>query len=173
MMMIKNATLAFEHLHKADSGFPGADPKFSGSFILEDGDPQVEKIRTHINGLIKEKLPDADPRSIPIALRPGSEKPDTDGFGDGTWFFNASSKHRPGLYNKDRTPLTEADGRPYSGCKVNARVDFWVQNNSYGKRVNCSLSGVQFVEDGTPFTGGGRPAQAEDFDLIEETSFLD
>jgi len=169
-MMIQGQ-LAFEHVHKTDS-FPGADPRFGGTIILKDGDPQVEEISAHIDSLIKEKLPHDDPKSIKTPLRPGSEKANIEGFGDGTWFFNASSKTRPGLFDKDRTPLTEADGKPYSGCVVNAKIDFWVQNNQYGKRVNCSLSGMQFVKDGKPFTGGARPAEAEDFDLIDETDFL-
>jgi hypothetical protein len=30
----------------------------------------------------------------------------------------------------------------------------WTQNNSYGKRVNANLLGVQFYKDGEPFAAG-------------------
>lgn len=33
-------------------------------------------------------------------------------------------------------------------------VEFWAQDNNYGKRVNATLLGVQFVRDGAAFAGG-------------------
>ena len=67
------------------------------------------------------------------------------------------------LVEFDRSPLTETDGRPYSGCYVVAIVELWAQDNSWGKRVNATLKGVQFFADGEAFSGG-TPASAGDFD---------
>ncbi|EAA6845047.1 DUF2815 domain-containing protein, partial [Salmonella enterica subsp. enterica] len=42
----------------------------------------------------------------------------------------------------------------------------------FGKRVNASLSGVQFLRDGDAFTGG-QPASADEFDDISEGADAD
>ena len=50
----------------------------------------------------------------------------------------------------------------YSGCYVHAKVNFWAQDNQWGRRVNCSMLGVRFARDGDHFSGGAK-ASAEDF----------
>ena len=72
---------------------------------------------------------------------------------------------RPLVIDADKSPLTEQDGKPYSGCYVNASIELWAQDNNYGKRVNASLSGVQFFRDGDAFAGG-RAADVDDFDDV-------
>jgi hypothetical protein len=62
--------------------------------------------------------------------------------------------------------LTEDDNVVYAGCYVNAIITLWVQNNSYGKRVNAQLDGVQFAKDGEPFGAGG--IDADEFDLLDD-----
>jgi len=75
---------------------------------------------------------------------------------------SARSKTRPTVLNRDKTPVAEADGVLYGGCYVNALLDVWAQDNAFGKRINATLKGVQFVRDGDAF-GGGAPASADDF----------
>ena len=41
-------------------------------------------------------------------------------------------------------------------------------DNQYGKRINATLRGVQFVSDGEPFAGG-QPADADEFDILEDS----
>jgi len=50
----------------------------------------------------------------------------------------------------------------YSGCYVNAKIQLWAQDNTYGRRINASLLGVMFSRDGDAF-GGAAPAKKEDF----------
>jgi len=69
----------------------------------------------------------------------------------------------PTIVDLDRTRLTKADGRPYSGCYVVPRLDVWAQDNGYGRRINASIKGIQFLRDGDAF-GASAPAQADDFD---------
>ena len=78
-------------------------------------------------------------------------------------FVAAKNKNRPLVIDRDRSILAESDGKPYAGCYVNAKVSFWAQDNQYGKRINCSLLGVQFVEHGDSFTGA-RVAVTDDFE---------
>jgi hypothetical protein len=55
--------------------------------------------------------------------------------------------------------LNAASGRPYGGCYVNASVRLWVQDNAFGKRVNCALAAVQFAGEGKAF--GDAPVDPE------------
>ncbi|MDC5277565.1 DUF2815 family protein, partial [Acinetobacter baumannii] len=70
-----------------------------------------------------------------------------------------------------KTPLVQADGRPYAGCYVNAAIELWCQDNNYGKRINASLRGVQFLKDGEAFAGGGVASEDdfEDLSAADET----
>ena len=94
------------------------------------------------------------------ALRDGIEKEEKDGYGDDVMFLSASSKTRPQVvHRKASIPLVEEDGILYAGCYVNAHVGFWVQSNTWGKRVNANLLAVQFLRDGDPF---GEKVNAEE-----------
>lgn len=57
----------------------------------------------------------------------------------------------------------------FDGCRVNASVEFWAQDNGYGKKVNCQIRGVQFFRTADAFAaGGGAPARSDDFDEVTE-----
>ena len=89
----------------------------------------------------------------------------------GCMSIKASTKRRPIVINRDKSPITEDDGIIYPGCYVNAIIEVWAQNNAWGKRVNANLLGVQFVADGEPF-GSGVSASADDFDVVESDDDL-
>lgn len=80
-----------------------------------------------------------------------------------------STKGRPTVIGGDKAPLVAADGKPYGGCYVNAIVEFWAQDNKFGKGIRCTLLGVQFLRDGDAFTAGSS-ASADDFDMVDETT---
>lgn len=171
-MMIQNVRLSFPNIFRPSAFMQGDDPKFSATLILEEGDPQLEAIRDEMNRIATDKWADKVPQRLKKCLQPGSDKADLDGFGDGKWFFNASNKKRPGVFDRDRSALVEEDGKPYAGSYVNVIVDFWAQDNKFGKRINASLQGVQFAGDGDSFGGGSGTSVADDFEEVDE-SFLD
>ncbi len=72
---------------------------------------------------------------------------------------------------RDSPPqMIQADGRPvdpsntmayqqlarkmYGGCRVNAAVKPWLQENKHGRGVRCDLVAIQFAGDDTPFGEG-------------------
>ena len=65
--------------------------------------------------------------------------------------FQLSSRNRPTIIDRDRTPLVEEDERIYAGCYVNAAISLWVMKNQWGNRVSCNLLAMQFVKDGETF----------------------
>jgi hypothetical protein len=42
----------------------------------------------------------------------------------------------------------------YGGCRVNAAVKPWAQDNKHGRGIRCDLIAVQFAADDTPFGEG-------------------
>jgi len=172
-MQIKNLRISYPNIYRPSAFAPGQDEKYSATFITPKGSEAHQAIEAEIDRVIKEKWPKKVPANLKICLRDGDEK-EQDGFGQEVMFFNASSKKRPGVFDKDTSPLTEDDGKPYAGCYVNSIVNFWAQDNNYGKRINASLEGIQFYKDGDGFGGGGRVAQAADFTVLDDDDdFLD
>jgi hypothetical protein len=170
-MMLPNVRGAFLQLFEAKTVNGEGEPAYSGAFLI---DPVAQKaLVDEINAKIDEVAAakwgakaagvlTAMRKADKAALHDGDVKADYDGF-PGMLYVSTRSKVRPLVIDRDRTPLTAADGRVYSGCFVNAQIELWAQDNSYGKRVNAQLKGVQFVKDGDAFGGGGTPANADDF----------
>lgn len=66
-------------------------------------------------------------------------------------------------YGNELTSKNEIEQKIYSGCEVTAKIEIWAQDNSYGRRINCSLLGVMYAGEGERFGGGSAPASADDF----------
>ena len=174
-MMVKNARLSFPSLFRATSFQPDHPKKFSATFVVEKDTEQHKALKQEMLRVAEEKWPGKGKDVLKqlkaqgkLAVRDGAEKGQMDGFGDSVVFFNASTDKRPGVFDKGRNPVSEEDGLIYPGCYVNAQVEFWCQDNQYGKRINAQLRGVQFAGDGDPLGGGGPPATAEDFPELED-----
>lgn len=162
-LLIKNVRLAFPALFSPDV-YGGKEIGYKATFLLPRDHPQIPEIRAAEKAVYREKWGDRTVGLKPDSgvLRDGSAKAHIAGF-EGSLYISASSSRRPGVFNRDRTPLTAGDGVLYSGCYVNALLDVWAQDNEYGKAIRPALSGVQFRADGEPF-GGGAPARADDFE---------
>lgn len=177
MKVVLNAARgAFLHIFAPQAGTDGGEPKYNGTFIIEPGSANAKLLAKAVEQVAKEKWGEKATATL-AALRKGDkvcyrEEPKANqsgdvysGFEDMHW-VSASDKVRPTVIDRDKSPLTQADGRPYSGSYVNVILDVWAQDNSYGKRVNASLKGLQFVKNGDAFSGGA-PASADEFDVVE------
>lgn len=171
---LDNVRLAFSSIFEARA-FDENDKKpcYSASLILGKKHPSLKSINDTIETVAKEKWEGKSADVLKqlraadrICLRDGDSKPDSDGF-PGNFFVAARNKARPFVCDRDKTPLTSADGKPYAGCYVNATIDIWAQQNSYGKRINATLSGVQFLKDGDAFSGSP-PATPDDFEDLSD-----
>lgn len=154
------------------------EPAFGGTWLL---DPKVHakdiaELEAAFETIAKEKWGAKAPAVMKelrakdrLALHDGDSKSSYDGF-EGMMFVTTRSKVRPTVIDRDRSPLTAADGKLYSGCYCNVIIELWPQDNSYGRRINAQLKGVQFVKDGDSFGGGGVAAQADDFEDLSDGS---
>ena len=170
-LKLSKVRLAFPALFVAKK-IADSEPSFSANFILDPTDPQVAWIRQAIIEVAKEKWGNDAAANIKelnakdrLCLHNGDTKARFDGF-PGNVFISARSMKRPLVLGADKAPLTQADGKPYAGCYVNAIIELYAQDNQFGKRVNASLMGVMFASDGPQF-GGGAAATPEMFDAFE------
>ena len=170
---LKDVRISFANIFDAKQVQGQGDAKFSASFIFAKTSPVVAELKTAISAAATEKwgakageVLKALQASDKLCLHDGDAKSDNDGY-VGNFFVNASNKTRPLVIGPQREPLVAADGKPYSGCYVNAIVEIWPQDNQFGKRVNASLLGVQFLRDGERLAGGG-VAAADDFEAIPQ-----
>ena len=174
---LENVRLAFFSGFEAKQVNGEGKPAFSTTALFPPTHPAVAKIKAAQlavgNAKWGEKAPSvlkALAAADKLALHNGATKESYDGF-EGMLFVSCRSGQRPLILDRDKTPLTASDGKPYSGCYANVGVEFWAQDNQYGKRINTSLRWVQFVKDGDSFGGGGSPASADEVpDLgVDET----
>lgn len=84
----------------------------------------------------------------------------------GAYFLNARSTKPVGVYDRQRSPITDPE-EVYGGCKGKIAVTFYPYSTSGNHGIGAGLNGVQKIADGEPF-GAGRPSVESMFDLIED-----
>lgn len=179
-LKLQNVRLAFPALFKPQ-GFNDGTPAYGAKLII---DPANKKMVAAIDAAVKQAAYDqpkwkgqedkilAKLVKDDVVCFHKSEYENKNGevyggFEDMFFISCRSEKLKPLVIDRDKSPLVESDGRPYSGCYVNVSLDIYAQDNTYGRRINCNLSGVQFYRDGDSF-GGGTPASADEFEDLSD-----
>ena len=167
---LTNVRLAFPDLF-VPSRYNDASPlQYGAVFLIKKGDKNHKAVQAAYEEVAESAFGD----QAGALLRRIKENPQVNCFTDGDlkehldgyaghMSLSSKNKKRPTVVDRDRTPLTEDDGKPYAGCMVNAKVELWAQANEHGKAMRASLLGVQFAGDNDSFGGGGKVASAEDF----------
>lgn len=187
---LKNVRLAFPNLFEPRAAQkPGDKPKYGTIAIYSDASraqvsdgngpygpemPVSEALKKAMEPVAKAKW-GAKAGDVYKSLKAqnktvihdGAEKAQYAGF-EGNHYISAANSIRPPVVDSDgRTPLTISDGKPYAGAYATVVVELWAQDNQYGKRLNASLMGVQFLRDGERLAGGA-VASEDDFEAIPE-----
>lgn len=163
---LQNVRLSFPSLFNK-AKFNDQETKFEATFLLHKDEQAdlIAKIEAQLDAVAKDHFKGKIPKGLKLCLADGDEK-DYDGY-ENHMSLKAASNKRPTIIDRDKTPLAEDDGVVYAGCYVNAIVDFWVQDNSWGKRINSNLLGVQFFKDGDGF-GAGDTDVTNDFESFDD-----
>jgi hypothetical protein len=131
---LNNVRLSFPSLFRK-SVYNGEETKFEATFLLDkktQGD-KIKEIEAAIASAIKENLKGAKLGSDKLCLKDGDDF-EYVGY-SGHMSIKASSNKRPLVIDRDKSQLSEEDGRLYAGCRVNATIELWAQNNTYGKQI--------------------------------------
>ena len=164
---LNNVRLSFPSIFNK-SEFNGQVGKFEATFLMnkESQAKIISDVEAQIALIQKDNKAKVSPDKL--CLKDG-EFVDYDGYA-GCMSIKAGSNRRPTVLGRDKAPVVEEDNIVYAGCYVNAVIELWFQDNSYGKRVNCNLLGIQFAKDGDTF-GAGDTDVSDDFDTIDNDDF--
>lgn len=169
-VVLTNVRLSFANIFEP-KGFNGGDPRYSASFLIGKQDNEnLTKVRDAIKNVAKMEWGTEVPKfkENQLCLRDGDGET-WDGYAD-HFFISSGNKLKVAVRDLDGTDLTQKSedntpcDKPLSGDYVNAIVEIWAQNNSFGKRLNANLVGVQYVKKGERFGKGS------DDDLFADTT---
>lgn len=132
-------------------------------FMKRYGELAVGKWKDHAGAVMN--MINADRKSR--CYGPGEEKINKttfnvyDGY-PGMVFITAGRDAPPQIIQADGNPIDPANTmayqqltrRLYGGCRVNAAVKPWLQENKHGRGVRCDLIAVQFLKDDQAFGEG-------------------
>lgn len=173
VLMLEDVRIAFPELFVPKQVNNQGKAAYSACFLMPPSHPVVMKVKTAIATVAKAKWPTEYAEILPalvagdkVCLHNGDMKANYDGF-PGNLYVSARGQMAPLVIGQDpNVKLTALDGKPYSGCYVNAQVAIWAQQNQYGKRVNAQIRGVQFLRDGEAF-GAGAVSAPDDFEPVD------
>lgn len=181
-VQIKAVRLSFPDLFKPGKPMQEGDtPKYGGQFIIEPGSENETIVKNALTAAAQETF-GANWAAIVGAMekskkcvRRGDDNLDKDGnVRDGyagKIYIVARNKAKPAIVaakakNADGSWnfLTEADGKPYGGCFVNAKINIKAMKakDKIPNQIYATLEAVQFVRDGEAFGAG--PGTPEGFD---------
>lgn len=165
--------LSYAHIWEP-SAIEGNEPKFSVSVIVSKNDKETLKA-------IKEAVEEAKetgkgkwngkiPAVLKTPLRDGDvERPDDEAYA-GCYFFNASSKNKPGIVDENVQPILD-QSEVYSGCYARVAVNFYAYNANGNKGIAAGLGNIQKLRDGDSL--GGATRAEDDFEAVDhEEDFL-
>lgn len=175
IIKLNNVRLAFADIFEPAQFDEKSALKYGAAFLVPKNSPYVLQIQNAIKEVAAAKwgaksealLKSFEGNPNKYCFMDGDAR-NYDGY-EGNWALSSKASARPLVLDRDKTPLTQSDGRPYPGCYVNASVEIWAQDNKWGKGIRASLRGLQFYKDGDAFAGG-RPADVEEFDDLSEGS---
>lgn len=177
IIMIKNKRIAFPALAEP-KGIGEGSPAYGTRFIIDPNDPDVAAIDKAMKDVAIAKWKE-DGESIldllisnkKVAFQHAPYRSTATGkvYAGFEGMFNLgtrSEKTKPTAvdqFGKELVSKSDIERVLYSGCFTHAKVEFWAQDNQYGRRINASLLGIMFAGDGESFGGGSAPAPVSDF----------
>jgi len=134
-----------------------------GQFMAKYGAMSLEKWKEHANTVMQMIQGDRKTR----CYGRGEEKVNKktfqpyDGYA-GNVFITAGRDSQPQVIQADGQAIDPTNSmayqqlarKMYGGCRVNAAVKPWLQDNKHGRGIRCDLIAVQFAADDKPFGEG-------------------
>ena len=179
IIFLSNVRLSFPHLaepqkqvneqtgqtrisYNAEFLMPQDHPGFA-QFMKRYGELALAKWAEHTNTVMQMIQVDRKLRCFGL----GSEKVNKktfqpyDGYA-GSVFITAGRDSQPQVIQADGQAIDPTNSmayqqlarKMYGGCRVNAAVKPWLQDNKHGRGIRCDLIAVQFAADDKPFGEG-------------------
>jgi hypothetical protein len=178
LMLLSNIRFSHFYGHEPYIGKPSAQipnpkPVFKSDLLLAPTHADLARVAAKIDevgrnhqwkgGLTWEQAKEVIRANNALCLKRGEIAGPGDAAYAGMFVVKASNKNRFTIIDGLRNPLTAKDGKPYSGSWGNATIDIWAQDNEWGRRINATITGAQFLRDDAAFGGGARAASPDEF----------
>lgn len=151
----KKVRLSYAHVFEPVLA-PGADTaKYSTCVLVDKKDKETlsrikqaceEAKKNGISSVWNGKLPNG----LHMPLRDGDEERPDDPNYAGKYFFNCSSKRKPGVVDSNLNAILDPE-EVYSGCYARVNVNFYPYNSNGNRGVAAGLNHVQKLADGERF----------------------
>lgn len=164
-ILIEMGRLSFDSLFEPDASVEGGKLKYRANILIDPntdvGRKNIKKIENAIRLVELEKFGKSPAQyksedrkcffDGDDCLNSKTQKP-YDGYA-GMKMLKAISDKRPSVVDRDKSPLTADDGKPYAGSYNNFFVRIYGVKGADkgGNGCFCSLECVQFAKDGEPF----------------------
>lgn len=175
VVKIASVPMHFADIYVAKQFKGTGEPAFSAKFAI---DPKRKDVVKAIQDAIKEvadaKWEDQAENVLKAILKKGACAFSEDeyvkangepqkGF-EGMFVLSTRNpaKNAPAVFDRDGSEVLGDNGTVAGGDIVHASVEFWAQDNDFGKRINCNLRGVRLVKRGERY-GSGTPATSDEF----------
>lgn len=104
-----------------------------------------------------------EPKNMDMPLRDGDTDKEDEIY-QGCFFLNAKSNTRPGICDKNKTPIVDEE-EIYSGVYAYVSVSFYPYDKNGNRGVACGLNNIMKFKDGERL--GGRTSAENDFADID------
>jgi hypothetical protein len=159
---VNEATGATRISYNAEFIMPQDHPGFQ-QFMARYGAIALDKWKEHAQAVMQMIQQDRKTR----CFGRGEEKVNKktfqpyDGYA-GNIYITAGRDSAPQMIQADGSPVDPSNTmayqqlarKMYGGCRVNAAIKPWPQDNKHGRGIRCDLIAVQFAADDTPFGEG-------------------
>lgn len=179
IIFLSNVRLSFPHLaepqkqineqtgkerisYNCEFIMPANHPGFQ-QFMQRYGAMALEKWKEHAQTVMQMIQQDRKTRCYGAGEEKVNKKTfqPYDGYA-GHMFITAGRDSQPQMIQADGSAIDPANSmayqqlarKMYGGCRVNAAVKPWLQENKHGRGIRCDLIAVQFAGDDTPFGEG-------------------
>lgn len=156
--------LSYTHVfNKYNPDGSSEDGKYMTNVLIPKTETEtIEAIKGAIETAKKQaivsKWGGKEPKKLDMPLRDGDEK-DDDVYAD-HFYVNAKSNTRPGIVDKDLTPIVDEE-EIYSGVWAYVSVTFYGYDVSGNRGIACGLNNIKKFKDDDKL--GGRVSAESDF----------
>jgi len=160
---LRNVRLSFNSIVGAEDYGGNGDFNYNAKVLLPKGSDEAQIIQDALLKTAEEAFPGKGAEVIKKIQGDNMQYCLSD-FDDDHFQLATKRKAkagRPVVVDQNRKPLTETDGKPYSGCYVTIIVRPWAMGSKGRHWVRCALEGLQFTADGQSFS---KRISSADFD---------
>jgi hypothetical protein len=149
---INNVRISYPYIFKKGFYEGKENNKYTVTLVLDKSDPNHIEAKKIIDEQINTIYSQTKTARSSFKDDKFCVKEESEEF-ENSWLIKCGNPKRITIIDRDKTPLTEEDGKIYAGCYVNVLIDLYYYDKQYGKFILSNIYGIQFSKDGESLEG--------------------